>query len=94
MAKYTKDIAILSASTWQEISTGEDTVLLQVHYALPGRIVLAVVDLLADADSIVGQHLLTEHDNPVANFYNLSGKIIVARKLVATESPSLIATAY
>lgn len=93
MALYSNPIAL--TASWQEISTGESTVLIQVDDLNPGRVLLAVVDTLAgDAAGITSTHYLTPIDNPVANFYGLGGKRVVAKKRAASESPSIIVTKY
>lgn len=92
MAKYTKTLAL--TASWQALSAGGETVLVQVDPNLGGRVVLAVVDALGDADAVVGQHYLTQRDNPVANFFNLAGRIVVAKKLVTAETPSVTITEY
>ena len=93
MAQYTNTVVL--TSSWQELSAGQSTVLIQVDDQSPGRVLLAVVDTLAgDGAAVVANHYLTPVDNPVANFYNLAGKRVLGKKRVSAETPSLIVTAY
>ncbi len=81
-------------TSWVAMSTVEDTVLISMNPEAAGKAEVAVADAIEDLGGSDRGHQLTPIDFPAINFFNLSAKIVFARKRITSETVKLIVTAY